>query len=338
MIGLIFFGLAAVVFVLQIKTSSIALQNLYCDFRFDKKLAEPGEVITCAFKVVNAWFFPVLYINFIVRLPQGARIVDDGSDSVGHRLYLLPRQKYTGEIRFTLPERGIYKNGRYFLETGDFLGFQSKVLSKDLKTDIVVMPDKSRDEVVLNTMGGYLGDISVRRYIMEDPVLTIGYRDYTGKEPMKDISWKQTARRNQLMVKNSDYTTDINVAVVVNMQSSDPERLEECLRILRNTCEQLEEKRIPYELLSNGDIGNSPEGYGNKHFNHLMLKCGRSGLISYFSFEYLIDRCIQKKKNNRSYIIITAPLSAKQQAQLNRLQNVSDHPLCLITAGGQQDD
>ena len=167
MIGLIFFGLAAVVFVLQIKTSSMALQNLNCDFRFDKKLAEPGEVITCVFKVVNTWFFPVLYINFIVLLPHGARIVDDVRDSVDHRLYLLPGQKYTSEVRFTLPERGIYRNAKYFLETGDFLGFQSKVFSKDLKVDIVVMPNKSPDEVVVNTLGGYLGDISVRRFIID---------------------------------------------------------------------------------------------------------------------------------------------------------------------------
>ena len=338
MIGLLFFALAAVVIYLQITMAPAILKNLFCSYQFDRKLAEPGEEITLTSSLINGWYFPVLYISFIILLPQGAKIIDTRQDSKRHRLYLLPRQKYTSDIRFTLPERGIYRNGRYYLETGDFLGFQSKVVSEELTANIVIMPERSQNEPVLNTLGGYLGDISVRRFIMEDPVLTIGYRDYTGREAMKNISWKQSARKNQLMVKNSDYTTDISVAVVLNMQGNDRILLEESLKLLRSTCEQLEEKRIPYEFLSNGDTGNCPEGYGNHHFNYLMARCGRSSLLSYSSFEQLIDRCIKKRKNNRSYIIITPQLSSSEQIQLDRLQAVSDHPLCILVPGGKQDD
>ncbi len=338
MIALIFAGLAIVVLVLQVKMAPTVLKKLLCDYKFDMKLAEPGEVITCTSRLVNAWRFPVLYINYIIHLPEGAQIENGNGKAERHRLYLLPKQKYTRDIRFTLPKRGVYKNGKYYLETGDFLGFYSRVRSEDIKADIVIMPEKSQDEMALKTLGGYLGDISIRRFIIEDPVLTIGYREYTGREPMKNIAWSQSARQNQLMVKNNDFTTDTNVAVVLNMQNSDRNELEECLKMVRSACEQLEELHIPYEFICNGDVGNCPEGYGSLHFNYLMMRLGKSNLFSYFSFAQLIDRCIQKKKNNRSYIIITPQLTPDKAKELHRLQLVSDHELCILQTGGNSDD
>lgn len=335
MIALIFVGLAIVIGYIQIKLAPTVLQNLFCEYEFDMKLAEPGEVISCRNKLINAWLFPVVYINYIIHLPEGAEKVNGGGKAERHRLFLLPKQKYESDIRFTLPKRGVYKSGKNYLETGDFLGFNSKVVSEELKADIVIMPEKSQDEQVISTLGGYLGDISVRRFIIEDPVLTVGYREYTGKEPMKNISWNQSARKNELMVKKNDFTTDTNVAVVLNMQNSDREKMEECYRIARTVCEQLEEKRIPYEFMSNGDVGNCNEGYGNRHLNYIMMRLGRSNQFSYYSFDELIERCIQKKKNNRSYIIITSGSSEEETRAISSLQAVSDHEVCVLTAGGQ---
>lgn len=334
MIALIFVGLAIVIGFIQVKLAPTVLQNLFCEYKFDMKLAEPGEVITCRNKLLNAWRFPVAYINYIIHLPEGAEIVNGKGKAERHRLFLMPEQKFENDIRFTLPKRGVYKSGKYYLETGDFLGFNSKVVSEDLKADIVIVPEKSQNEHIIKTLGGYIGDISVRRFIIEDPVLTVGFREYTGKEPMKNISWNQSARRNELMVKNNDYTTDTNVAVVLNMQGNDKEKLEECFRISRTVCEQLEEKRIPYEFICNGDVGNCNEGYGRNHLNYIMKRLGRSNLFSYYSFDELIDRCIEKRKNNRSYIVITSGSSKNEMSCLNRLQAASNQEICVLQAGG----
>ena len=81
---------------------------------------------------------------------------------------------------------------------------------------------------------------------MEDPVLTIGYLDYTGREPMKKISWMHSAKVGKLMVKNSDYTVDANAAIVLNLASGSAKEKEKCLEIVRTVCEKLEEEKIPY--------------------------------------------------------------------------------------------
>ena len=43
-------------------------------------------------------------------------------------------------------------------------------------------------------LGGFLGELSVNRYLYEDPILTAGYRPYTSGDPMRSIAWKQSVR------------------------------------------------------------------------------------------------------------------------------------------------
>ena len=64
----------------------------------------------------------------------------------------------------------------------------------------------------------------------------------------------------------------------------------------------------------------------------LMTDLGRSELVSYTSFDALIDRCIRERKNNSSYILISPPLSAKNRASLGRLLKYSSLEPCVLEA------
>ena len=337
MIAFILIGLTAVVALLQFVIAPKAPRHLQLRYRFDTQLAEPGEAIAHTGKLANSWFLPILYINFYEYMPEGAAISGRENGCEAHSLFLLPHRSFRHSVLFTLPKRGVYRNGRYYVQTGDFLGFKSRVTSEEIRCAITVMPKRCTDEPVLRVLGGYIGDISVRRFIMEDPVLTLGYLDYTGREPMKKISWKHSARVGRLMVKNSDFTVDANAAVVLNMASGSEEEKEKCFEIVRTVCERLEAERIPYQFLSNGDAGNLEEGFGEKHINQLMTNLGRSMLCGFSSFDTLIERCIRERKRSRSYFIISAPLSAEERDTLARLQRYSEYELCVLEAEVDRD-
>ena len=337
MITLILVGLTVIILLLQVFVMPKASQHLLLHYSFDTHLAEPGEKIVFTGRLINTWFLPITFINFFEFMPEGAVISGKETNGEARRLFLLPFHNYQHDFLFTLPKRGVYRKGKYYIETGDFLGFKSKVVSDEIDADITVMPKRCEDEPVLKILGGYLGDISVRRFIMEDPVLTIGYLDYTGREPMKKISWKHSAKAGKLMVKNSDYTVDANAAVVLNMASGSDEEKEKCLEIVRTVCELLEQAQIPYQFLSNGDVRNLEEGFGKMHLDQLMTNLGCSRLYSYFSFDSLIERCIRERKRSRSYFIISAPLSAEDRETLARLQRYSEYELCVLEAEVYQD-
>ena len=149
---------------------------------------------------------------------------------------------------------------------------------------------------------------------------------------MKKISWKHSAKVGKLMVKNSDYTTDANAAVVLNMDLGTQEEKEKCLEIVRTVCEHLEKEQIPYQFLSNGDAGTLEEGYGKKHMDQIMKNLGRSKLYSFYSFDNLIERCIRERKRSRSYFVISAPLKDKERDALMRLQRYSEYEVCVLEA------
>ena len=96
--------------------------------------------------------------------------------------------------------------GSFRFENGTVMTYQTG--------EVVVIPPRCENSNVLRTLGGFLGDISVRRFILEDPLLTVGFREYTGREPMKSISWTQSARVGRPLVKQYDHTVDATVTVL----------------------------------------------------------------------------------------------------------------------------
>jgi len=340
----IFFGLV----IAAVIAESVSLRSkenaVRIEYDADMTLAAPDEELTLRYSVTNEGRLPLLFLNLTVSFTEGVDIREDedffkkhvrktGSQfSVNHHLFLMPRGRYSGRIRFSFRERGVHRIGTFYLEAGDFLGLRSSINTLETGQKIIVTARLSEEEPVVETLGGVLGDISVRRFIFEDPNLLIGYREYTGREPLRDISWLQTAKQGQLMVRQNDYTVDNTVAVVVNQAGSGRRVTEECLRLTRTVCETLEERKVPYALLSNGDLGDLPEGLGKSHLTVILKKIGVSRGISFLSFAELIDRCIAERLNNRSYIVIT-PESGETESLLDHLQSHSDHRLCVVTAG-----
>lgn len=332
MIALLFAGLTAAVLVMQFLIAPRLPGHLRYTHSFDADLAEPGEAIAYTGELSNTWFWPAVYLTFALILPEGAEIAGGDGNHATFRLSLLPHRSSRHTLTFTLPRRGVYRRGRYYLESGDFLGFRSCVEAENFPEAITVMPRRCEETPVIRALGGYIGDISVRRFIIEDPVLTVGVRDYTGREPMKQISWPHSARAGKLMVKNCDHTAELNVAVVLNMASGAAAEKEKSMEIVRTVCEQLEKQRIPYRFLSNGDAGSRKAGFGRAHFRAVMQDLGRSQLICHTSFDALVERCLREHRQNRGYILVTPPLTAENRASLDRLARCLDHAPCVLEA------
>lgn len=70
----------------------------------------------------------------------------------------------------------------------------------------------------------FIGSSPVRRFVLPDPFVISGAREYTGREPMNRIHWAQTARTGSVMVYNNEYTTERRVMIILNMQRSGSNR------------------------------------------------------------------------------------------------------------------
>jgi len=61
----------------------------------------------------------------------------------------------------------------------------------------------------------------VRRWIMPDPMLVNGIREYRPGDSRKDVHWGATARTGSLQVKTHDYTVSPRVLLCLNCQIND---------------------------------------------------------------------------------------------------------------------
>lgn len=329
--------LAAEIFSLVRDNRRITLR---CEVNMN--LTEPDEVVTLTYVVQNTSRFPMPFVSFCFHFPEQLQVQENEAWKEAHsvggafaNMYsfdacLPPHRGLRGKLRFTLKERGLYELGKVYIETGDFLGFHSKVRSFFLPQRIVCTARALPEKPALAPLGGFLGDISVRRFILEDPSLILGYRGYTGTEPMKRISWLQTARTGQLMVKNHDFTVDTDVAVLVDLEHCQKSVAERCLSLVRNVCDLLEDLRIPYAVLSNGDLFATEKGSGRRHNFEVQRRVGLSRFVRYRSFASLAAQWNRPGFSQRGCIVI-APSAAPELTQtLTRLESASGTQVCLL--------
>ena len=322
------------------------LRKLSAEFSIDSTLTEPGEKTTLRFTVRNESRWPVLYAGLMILLDPEIRVSEeedwmrrhtprDGSAMrIQYRFYLMPGQSYSDKMHISCGKRGAYQVGHYYLTRGDFLGLDP--VTDTAYTGIrLICTAKHCSLPEIDTRGGLLGDAPIRRFILEDPCILRGYREYTGQEPMKQISWMQTAKTGQLTVRQNDFIIDRNVAILVNMEAAPAAALEHSLEILRSVCEELDSQRVRYSLYSNGDVFSLNEGLGRNRVLYIKRRIGLSRLTLFFGFTRLVDEYVFRPRENSSCIVITPVLSDDVKAALPRLARcVGREPMLLCGGDG----
>ena len=347
-IGLIIIA-AALIAVLQKHWAPRSLKHLRYKGECDRIMAQPGEVAHWHRSITNSSRLPISFVRLREVFPHEATVHMDAKWTDRHykrglyqlfleeRLTIGPKRKWSSHIPFSIAQRGKYEIGKYRMGTGDLLGFQETYLEGD-GDSIVIIPDQAKNPHTFQAVSGFLGDISVRRFILEDPILTVGFRDYSGREPMKSISWTRSATAGKLQVKQYDYTAEQTVMILLNVEDSKKDTFEACLRLMRTVCETLEKAKIPYGLRTNGNlpgtVGNIfflAEGLGKRHLDTILYALGCADDTRFHSFRFMLQNTLQRRKNNEAYIVITPKATADVAMQVKQLEAACGNPVCVLT-------
>lgn len=324
--------LLALAVVLQIKSVRNALASVRYHTTVSKLIVNPDEAFEVVSVIENTRRWPLLFIEMQESLPAGIELKADGLYTVSYQsgsgraddailklystIYLMPRQRLKRRIPASLPARGRYTLQGASFWRGDFFGFRQTFRRFDCLSEIVVVPAPAGDLPALCALGGFLGNVSVRRFVMEDPIFTVGFHDYTGREPQKDISWMQSAKAGRLIVRQYDHTLEPSVTVLLNVECAesgqDAALLERCFSLARTVCEHLEKQGVKYAFLTNattaGVVGRwsaVADGLGNQHLNTILEGLGRATYDCTEPFEQTVERAVQLAESGRSHIIVT---------------------------------
>jgi len=314
--------------LLQRYTLAHCLDGLKYDIRSDRRLVECGESFHLTSSVENDKALPVFFLHLDETVPSSLQIAEhekgirfrrvrtigtESSSSMEQVVYIMPHQRLKRTVEVSLPERGRYLLKGAQLTAGDLFGLQERTMTRTMAREIVVKPGKMEIAHLEQAFGGYLGEISVRRFIMPDPIDTVGFREYTGREPMRDISWKETLRRNRFMVKQYDFTAESRASLIADITGADKEGAEAVFSAARTICEMLEEKNIQFSFVTNAWIlsassvfGKVQDGTGPVHLNAVYECLGRACLDSTQTTEKMLRDTLKGKNDGRSYIYISA--------------------------------
>ena len=331
--NLLFLAVLIIAVLVIEKASAHTKDQIRVKMKFDRRCVEPDGVFHLDIKAENRSLLPVMYMELSARADENIRPVSESfqkhntGNSMGRNTFTVSnwlgsRQALNTEIDLSCDRRGRYALGNTYLTTGDFLGLQSGISALNCQSEIIVYPRKD-DTDVETALGGFLGNLSVLRWLFPDPVLFQGLSDYTGREPMKDISWSKSAARNKLTVYQYDHTAEDIACVLLNTEGADEETCEHLFSLTRSVLELLEQKHLTWSFYSNGNLYAqrfSEDGQGERHLESALMSLGGAAYGSAFSFEALIDRLMHGTLRAEGCIVITKDQTLIQSG-LNRLQN-----------------
>ncbi len=322
----------------------LSLRNNFTNIKYrctpTKLGCEPGEVFQIVSTFTNYGYRTIPFLKVREVFPGGLHIQGVENESDQQRnflytsvLYIRRRQKITRTIQASLPHRGRYLLEGCTILGGDFLGIREKLEEIKQQEEIIIFPMLLESEYIQQALSGYYGDFSVRRFYSEDPILVSSYRDYTGREPMRSISWMQSARKNHLMVKEFDYTMDLSVTILMDVylhwsEGAHTEELEYCFSLARTIAEFMEQKRVSYRLLTNAYIGDlnkvsesvSEAGQGSHHFTTLLFTLGQATSNTFGSVDDLYDMVVQKYSGENAIFYLAPFENEKRSSLVDHLQ------------------
>lgn len=280
----------------------------------DKKVYEIGETI----KVL-----PVIENRKPLTLPF-LRVDEyyDPSFSVevnSYSLVLMPYQRVRRTYELKAAKRGLYHVEAASLKLGDFLGFYETYQEIPLKVPVVILPEKKKLQKIVIPYRSFQGEVTVKRWIMDDPLMIRGIREYTGAESQRYIHWPSTLKHDQLMVKQFDFTAEKSVLLFLNLETSKPfwknpdlEAMENAIVIMRAVMEELTKENIPFSFASNAYNDHaSQRGYyfppgiskdSLKKYNEIL---GKMGKVIAMPLEESLKGFTRNKQSYQTFVLVT---------------------------------
>lgn len=312
----------------------------------DKPRVFPGESFILSLQAVNKKLLPIPLLKIVEKMPQGFEYeisdnVEQFIDYNSHHtsMILMPYQKITRKYVIRCSKRGRYFFSNVNTSAGDFLGLASYSKIFEDPAEVLVYPEIKPLSTLIVNYRDPSGEVSVNRWIIDDPNIVMGIREYTSSDPFNKIHWPSSAKLNQLMVKSYDFTSDQRVMLLLNIETSKPfwiridgEKIERLIEIGASVSNELIDAGIATGIFTNASLS----GYYNHESNFLNPSCGENQMAEILQllsraiysiqepFENLLSRILQFPQHGTKYIVITSIITDEMAGLISSIDSISE--------------
>lgn len=326
------FGIILFTLLLNVISLKYGFEKLYYNMEVEKVVVEIGEEIPFKAIIENPKPLTVSFLNIREKFPSGL-----AEEENVYSIFIMPYQRIKRSYNIKALKRGLHRISDVELILGDFLGFENKKKHLKLNNKVTILPEKIDLTKSISPFGDLYGDISVKRWIIDDPLMTVGIREYTEGDPQNYIHWSSSMKYGELMVKKFDFTTDNSVMVLLNTETCKPywknidmDLVEEAIKVCRAVIEEMEEQKIPYGFASNAfnlDSEHSREyyyypGIGPSHRDRFLEILGNINYAVSSSMEDTLSNISRRKGSYSTVVIITPKILESYINPINKLSKV----------------
>lgn len=284
------------------------LPNIVYDCYFNKQEVFEGESLEIVETVINPSHLLVPGIKAEITTSKYLEfagedcVVNDRNRSIASVFSIHKKKKITRHWGVKCTRRGIFKIEDISIVGSDLFDAYRFSDVKHVKSELIVLPRGIDMEDYFLKVSQSQGDQVVKRFILQDPFITAGVREYAYGDPMNRIHWGITANQGKLMVRNNEATAKKSTTILLNMQVTEEQlkevprdlRIETGIRLAVGELNKTIGQNTPVRLLANAVIDEehelvSEEKWGKAHVHELMILLARLHEIYSNHFETFIN-------------------------------------------------
>ncbi len=314
-----------------------------------------GDEVRLETEVVNRKPLPLPWLQIDDNLPDEVTLLRGSvspsynpgfvllSNTLSMSWYYRVRKRYRLQCR----QRGYFTFGPAHLRSGDIFGLFSRESEVRDIDELIVYPRVLPLQTPGIPSNQPQGDIRTRSHLFQDPVLTLGVRDYHPGDSLKRIHWKATARLGELQTRVFEPTTTVDMGIFLDVRTvpmplwgSEPQLMELAIITAASIAKQAldEDYRVGLYVNQNWRTSNqvirSPPGARPDQFKAIL-----EALAPLQSFETMpLARLIMNENRNLHWgstiTAITAVPSEELLATLLQLQRAG-RKVVLVVVGGK---
>jgi len=254
--------------------SRLSLFGLHYRRHFSETRAFLGETIDLTLEVRNQKILPLTWLEitdiFSAALPldKGGVVVNQTTNLGEFHTFWAPGvfQRLARHYTIQCTQRGYHAYGPATISTGDGFGLFGRKALASRQDRVIVYPRLySVAELRLPAKNPF-GQRGSPRQLFEDPLRTVGMRDWRSGDSLRRVHWKATARYQHLLSRVYEPSEELQVLIFLNIatlprhwQGNIPELQERVISVAGSLAAYCTELRLPVGLIANGFLPGSDQ-------------------------------------------------------------------------------
>lgn len=225
------------------------------------------ETVTLTLTTANRKLLPLTWLNIVDVFPleleiEGATVATNLGTNLGEfrSFWMLnPLQRTTRTFTIQCNKRGFHTFGPAVLSTGDGFGFFSTTGMLPKRDRLIIYPHIYPVAELRLPSKNPFGERGAKTQLFEDPLRTVGIREWQSSDSLRRVHWKATARHQAMLSRVYEPSEETQVLIFLNSATlkrhwlgSIPALFERAISVAASLASLAAEQRLPVGLITNG--------------------------------------------------------------------------------------